>query len=387
MFKTILLKELKDVIRDKRSLTLLILVPLLMMTALVFFYDKMLSNDDDKTFTIAVHETVDAEFITELQNVLSEVDFLETNDIHKELEEKNAQVGLMAEAGWRDVLAKKKSMPIEILYDSGSQASSQAFSIVTSALSNWETAIIQKRIKDEAINQELVHVFDINERSINEEGQAIASFMLAIILPLIIPIAIAQGSYPAATELFAGEKEKKTMEALLITPAKPMPILLGKWMAISLLGIFTGLLSAFVFVIEMQWTTNLKAGFSMLNNPVQFFILSLVLITLFALFISAIEMIFSMLANTVKEAGYYLGPIFGLLSLPMIFMFFLNESLNIWLYPIPVLNLFLFVRDTFSDQFTLTAFFVACISYIMIIYILFLIAKNMFQNHRIMLGK
>ncbi|KRG13081.1 hypothetical protein ACA29_09720 [Lederbergia galactosidilytica] len=42
MFKTLFLKEMKDVLRDKRSVTLLIIFPFVMMAALTIFYDKLL---------------------------------------------------------------------------------------------------------------------------------------------------------------------------------------------------------------------------------------------------------------------------------------------------------------------------------------------------------
>lgn len=170
-------------------------------------------------------------------------------------------------------------------------------------------------------------------------------------------------------------------------PVKPWKVLLAKWTTIALLGIFTGLFCLLIFVIELQFTANLKMGLAGIEHPWGFVGMSMVLITLFAVFISALEMIFSMLANSVKEAGYYLTPLFGLLVLPLLFMFFMSESLITWLYAIPVLNLFLFVRDTFSEQITLGAFGLAASSYVLMIMLLFLIANKMFHQHRLMLGK
>lgn len=187
--------------------------------------------------------------------------------------------------------------------------------------------------------------------------------------------------------MFAGEKEKKTIEALLITPVKPIKILLAKWLTISLLGIFTGVLCGGVLSLLMNFTTELKKGFAVIPNPATFIAMSIVLIVLFAVFIAEVEMILSMLANSVKEAGYYITPVFSIIVLPMMFMFFASETLNMSLYAIPIMNLFLFVRDAFGGQLTAGAFWVAAGSYVLLIGILFPVAIKLFGNHRLMLGK
>src|SRR5690606_17940559 len=110
----------------------------------------------------------------------------------------------------------------------------------------------------------VLEVFQIETKTTKDEENAIASFMLAILILLLIPMTIANGSYPSATELFAGEMEKKTIEALLITPVKPIKILLAKWMTISLLGIFTGVLCIALLSIFVNFTTELKKGLAVI---------------------------------------------------------------------------------------------------------------------------
>ena len=93
------------------------------------------------------------------------------------------------------------------------------------------------------------------------------------------------------------------------------------------------------------------------------------------------------MANSVKEAGYYITPVTSIIVLPMMFMFMIGETFIVSLYAIPVLNLFLFVRDSFGGQLTMEAFAVAAGSYAVLIAILFPIAAKLFSNHRLMLGK
>lgn len=386
MFKRILSKELRDILRDRRSITLLIVVPLILMTGLTFFYDKLLAAPNEGNFEIAVNKEVGDSFIEQLQAYFPGVTIEKQTDLQEKVKNKEVQIGIRVDKDWQEKIGGQTPVSIKLIYDPGSQTSSEVIPYIEAAIGQWESAILKDRLQQANMDPEIVDVFATEEVPLKDKDNAVASFMLAILIPILIPIAIANGAYPSATELFAGEKEKKTMEALLITPVKPIKILLAKWAAISLIGIFTGLLCIAVLIIEINFTTNLKAGFEAVGDPIQFIAMSTGLIIMFSIMISALLMILSMLANSVKEAGYYMGPVMGSLSIPVIVIFLISESLNTWLYLIPVLNLFLFVRDTFSGQLTSLAFVIAMLSYVLVIIILFPIAKRMFENHRLMLG-
>lgn len=387
MFKTIFLKEMKDVLRDKRSITLLILLPVFMMSALTLFYDKLLAAEHDVEFIMAVEEGTDETLIEQLGSYMPTLTIEVHPDVQKAVEEKDVQIGIQFDRHWHEKLERQESIPVNIIFDPGSQESSSASNIVMTALTQWQQQTVQLRLADQNIDSEVLKVFQIETKTTKDEDNAIASFMLAIVIPMLIPIAIANGSYPSATELFAGEKEKKTIEALLITPVKQIKILLAKWVTISILGIFTGLLCIGVLSILVNFTTELKKGLATIEDPLTFVSMSIVLIILFAIFIAEVEMILSMLANTVKEAGYYITPVIGAITMPMMFMFFASEALSLPLYAAPVMNLFLFVRDAFSGQLTFGAFGLAAGSYVVLILILFPIATKLFKNHRLMLGK
>ncbi|MBS4205594.1 ABC transporter permease [Lederbergia citrea] len=387
MFKTIFLKEMKDVLRDKRSITLLVLFPILMMAGLTIFYDKILTSDHEDEFTMAVESGTDSELLAQIGTYLPTFTIETYSDVQKAVENKEVQIGLALDPEWKGKLELQETVPVKIIFDPGSQDSSKASTLAMAAFTKWQQDTVQLRLAGQNIDSSVVEVFQIEAKATKDEDNAIASFMLAILIPLLIPIAIANGSYPSATELFAGEKEKKTIEALLITPVKPMKILIAKWLTIALLGIFTGLLCVGVISLLMNFTTELKKGLATIINPAEFVTMSLVLIILFAIFIAEVQMILSMLANSVKEAGYYITPVIGIITFPMLFMFFAGETLNLPLYLAPVMNLFLFVRDAFSGQLTASAFAIAAGSYVLLIAFLFPIAVKLFGNHRLMLGK
>jgi|GEM_PF-3788076 len=387
MFKTIFMKEFKDTLRDRRSLMLVILMPIVMMTGLTFLYDKMLQKPEADEFTVAVNHHTDPAFVQKLKDSIPDIKLSQVDNVKEAIDEKEAQAGITVEKGWQTKLQDHQAVQVELHYDPASQKSEAASNLVTATIAQWQTEMTSERLKEINADSNITTSFVVKNMPVKNEEDAFASMMLGILIPILIPIAIVNGGLPAASELFAGEKEKKTMEALLITPVKPGKILLAKWSVISLLGIFTGILCITVLSVEIQFTENLKNGFSAIQSPVQFFAMSLFLVVLFATMLSALISIPSMLANSIKESGYYTMPVMGLITVPILGGFMLGDTLNIWLYAVPSLNLFLFVRDAFSQQLTTGAFFIAIGSYVALIVILFPFISRMFKSRKVMLGK
>ncbi len=71
-----------------------------------------------------------------------------------------------------------------------------------------------------------------------------------MLISFILAITIGVGAGPAAADLFAGEKERKTMEALLMTPVKRSTLLLSKWLTISSIAAITGITTLIVVALE-----------------------------------------------------------------------------------------------------------------------------------------
>lgn len=69
MWKTVFLKEMTDALRDRKTLLLTVLIPLLTMLGLVFFYESMIADPGDETYTVAVNEKLP----TEMNQMIKEV--------------------------------------------------------------------------------------------------------------------------------------------------------------------------------------------------------------------------------------------------------------------------------------------------------------------------
>ena len=179
---------------------------------------------------------------------------------------------------------------------------------------------------------------------------ATQSYSLASLIPLILVLMTVTGAVYPAIDLTAGERERGTLETLMAAPVPRLSILLAKFFAVWTVAIFTALLNLVGMAITV-WTFQFESfllgpgGFSV---PVILKIFGL--LVLFAAFFSAVLLAVTSFARSFKEAQAYLIPIILLSLGPGLLAMNPNLSLNGVLAIVPMVNVLLLGRDVISQQ-------------------------------------
>ncbi|MBN8191210.1 ABC transporter permease [Bacillus sp. NTK074B] len=339
MLLNIYMKELKDSFRDRRTLLLTVFLPIFMMSGLVFFYENMVSGGEGESYALAVDTSISSE-LTEIFTGFENIDLVKTDNPRAAVEEGEALAAMMVSTDFIQRISQGKETEITLIGDSFSQNSSNLMNAATNALTAYEKEVTSERLRAEGTDPSIIQPFTITQQEVaDDEG---SMFLLSFLVPLILAISIGVGTSPSAADLFAGEKEKKTMEALLMTPIKRSTLMLSKWLTIASVGVITGLVTLVVLAVEISlFTENLKKAVSFGENVYEIVGISLMLTIVYAIFIASLQMITSILGKTVKEAGSYSAPIMMLAAFPG--MFITNVGLNELTFKhfaIPILNLF-----------------------------------------------
>ncbi|PFG06450.1 ABC transporter permease [Bacillus sp. es.034] len=339
MLLSIYLKELKDSFRDRRTLLLTVFLPIFMMSGLVFFYENMVSAGDGETYALAVDSNVSKE-VSQIFSGNETIELVKTDNPRKAVEEGEALVAMIVSSDFIQNINEGKEADITLIGDSFSQNSSNLMNAATNSLTAFEKEVTSERLRAEGTDLSVIQPFTIIKQEVSDDEGSM--FLLSFLVPLILAISIGVGTAPSAADLFAGEKEKKTMEALLMTPVKRSTLMLSKWLTIASVGVITGLVTLIVLAIEITlFTENLKDAVSFGDNVYVIVGISLLLTIVYAVFIASLQMITSILGKTVKEAGSYSAPIMMLAAFPG--MIITNVGLNELTFKhfaIPILNLF-----------------------------------------------
>jgi sodium transport system permease protein len=191
---------------------------------------------------------------------------------------------------------------------------------VTSALHRWSQQLKEVRLVRAGLPADYDNPFDLRDpekaRPVNTRAAEELFNVLVKIFPFVLVMwALAGALYPAV-DLCAGEKERGTMETLLISPASREEIVYGKFLTIWVFSAATALLN----LVSMGLTTReFSARFDAGSFHPSVLIWGLVLLLPLSAFFSAVCLAVGAYARSSKEGQYYLMPLF-LVTMPLIFL-------------------------------------------------------------------
>lgn len=374
-------KEMIDSFRDKRTLLLTVLLPILMMSALTFFYESLISDGEDETYTLAVEEDISAEQETIL-GTLDKVELLRAENPEQAFIDGEVQAAIVFADNFDAEVQAGEAGNVELIGDTFSQKSSNLIYLVTGKLAEYEQIVVAERLLQANIDPAITQAVAMEQRETNTEDSNIQ--VLALLIPLILSIAIGVGAGPSAADIFAGEKEKKTMEALLMTPVNRSTLLMAKYLTISSVGVIIGVITLAVVAIEVAFfTEHLKAAISFGDNMVTIIGMGALVTLVYSFFVGALLMITSIVGKTVKEAQSYSTPIMMVIIFPAMMIGGLGVSeFTMNHFILPFVNIFAILTELLFGVVNYGHIFMTIGSNLVCIIIIFIISRILFSKDK-----
>jgi sodium transport system permease protein len=191
---------------------------------------------------------------------------------------------------------------------------------------NQERAALSLALR--GVSADLLQAVDVQERDL-ASVQARAS-RLTVMLPMFILMAVLYGAFTAALDSTAGERERGSLEPLLMNPTSHLALVLGKWCAVAVLGMMMAGISCLSF-IPAQWfirSDSLQAMFQFGWKEALAFMLLLFPLAAGG---GALLMAVAIRSKTFKEAQASSGLVLALITMtPMVSVF--NPGGDAWWY-------------------------------------------------------
>ncbi len=218
-----------------------------------------------------------------------------------------------------------------LLENSADEKSAIAFRRVRDVFSAWEDEVLKSRLEQAELPLSISAPVDPLTVDLARSEKLSANVWAKMFPALLVMMAVTGAFYPAI-DLGAGEKERGTMETLLISPASRKEIVTGKFLTVMLFSISTALLNMASIGYTGRHMLSARSGVPTAGGDVAFpgieplLWVVLLSIPLAALF-SALSLAFAMFARSTKEGQYYLTP---LLMVTMgLMMFSLNPAVEL----------------------------------------------------------
>jgi len=380
---TIVVKEIKELVRDPKILLPMIIIPMIMFPlmgfAIQFSIEAAQASMGDISVGLAdndggpVAESL-TNYLTALNVTVVQVDDSDISNTFSYVQESNLTGLIVIPSGFSQNITEGKASNLEVYvpFRGGGIIESTSFSAVSVLLSSFEEALVYQRIEEKFTEppQTVLNPIALSEKSIiNGKGVNVSPDVLftlvmsqSTLMPAGIMTLLIFAMQLAATAV-ASEKEEKTLETLLTLPINRVMILAGKLTgsivvavvgALAYLVGFSFYINSFMGVIPTEAGVDL-AAIGLAPNFMSYVILGL---SLFMALISALALAISLsiFAEDVRGAQALVGPLVILFIIPMLFSMFtdiytLPFPLSIILLAIPFTHPMLAANVSFTGNY------------------------------------
>lgn len=388
----IFLKELRETLRDKRVILGVIVSPLLLtpclMGAIMFFASKKAVEQQTGTLEIGIYQEASFPEVTDhiKGNETLEVSSYDSRDSAVEaIKAFDARAVIVIPQGARESFLNKSSAPIEILYDQANENSSNAHNRLKGILRTFNREQTKLRLISSNLDESFIKPTTINSTSIAEKS-AVVGFALSMFLPYLVVMGAAFGGLNTAFDLCAGEKERGTMETLLVSPASRYQIVKGKLYTIFVVSLISAICSIVGIVIAMAFGGKIIE--TIFGEALQISYLNLgalvIIVVPLALLSSAALLLVSTFARNPKEAQAYIFPFVAIFLFPAVLSSILGAESPLYMGLIPVLNIALSMKQLLGNAFDLTFFCIALASSLAYAWVSIRLVASFFQKETIL---
>jgi ABC-2 type transport system permease protein/sodium transport system permease protein len=176
------------------------------------------------------------------------------------------------------------------------------------------------------------------------------SFHLATLIPMVLILMTITGAVYPAIDLTAGERERGTLEALMAAPVPRLGLLFAKYLAVLTVAILTALVNILGMTATVLSTGLGPLVFGERGLSLGAVLLVFMLLVLFAAFFSAVLLCVTSFARSFKEAQAYLIPLMLVSLAPGFLSVMPGLELNAWLAVAPLVNIVLLARDVLAGH-------------------------------------
>ena len=354
-------KEIKELLRDRKTLFFMVALPLLLFPLIfggvAYFSGKAIEKAQTRVLTYAVIGDEYAPILSAkitaqdgLKRYVTKIQSDNVSAITNLVKSEKVDFVLVIPNTFNDDILKIGQNKLTLyLNDAGLNMVQRRLNKIIDNLaeSNRDKAFISLGIAEE-IQQGLLEPIVIDKISTADKREDLGE-KIGGLIPYMIFILCLQGAMLPATDIGAGEKERGTLETLLISPISRNQLVLGKFFTIAFAGVTSAMVtvgSLFVWgvLLSQGMAIELIKEFMSAISALDFVLMFAMLIPVVAIF-SAVLLSMSIYAKSFKEAQGYMTPLVFIVIIPVILAMLPGiklEGIYAW---VPLMNVALAIKE------------------------------------------
>ena len=375
----ILKKELREMFRDKKSLSMMLVIPIfvpLIVLGMSALFEVQANKDIEEYNKIGFAY----ELSEEEKNIAKElnIEVNEGNEDELKTKYENDEIDLYI----------TKDGNKYILNGNDSDVTTYAKTLMESYFNVYKEYLQSGYLQANNVNpNDVLNIITVEE-NITEEENMFVSYIRNYAFVFIIMAITVSATYPA-TDTTAGERERGTLETLLTFPIKNKDIIVGKFLGVSIASIITGIVSLILAIISVAIAQNafsIYEGLNIMFSPISI-ILSLIIIIAYSFFISGLCIAIASTSKTFKEAQSALTPLTFISLFPGMIAFMIGITGTPLLSIIPFINYTVVFTDVSAGNVDWLNILLMLVSTIIYIFIVLAYIVKQYKSEKILFSK
>ncbi len=386
-WRVVAAKELRETLRDRRTLLMMVVIPVLLYPVLLIVMEQLLLFGQRNLEAEPAPVAVVGQSALALIEILEREDGLRLVEIGEDPEaavraDSVGAVALLGEAEPGD-----GTRPVTLLYDAASDRSNRARGELTAALRAWGDSALGDRLDARGLPRTFAEPVAIADSSIARPDE-VGGYALGRILPLLLVVITLLGAFYPAIDLAAGEKERGTLETLLTAPVPPRAVVAGKFVTVALIGVIAAGLNLGSMILTfqtgaLQLTAAIGLEVSLPGSAVLAIFVTLVPL---AVLFGAVFLGIAVGASSFKEAQNALTPVYMVVLVPAMLPAFPGIDFGPGLALTPVAGVAFFFRDLMTGEADAALGALVLVSTTLYALAALAFAARAFGNERVLFG-
>lgn len=341
-------KEWRDALRDKRSLRMAFLMPVYfvaMFVASSLFFIHM-ANQSRATTTEPIKLPVAG-----AEQLPSFIDWLQERGIKIEIAEKDAyqqvakgkmDYALIIPEDAREKFLTGESIELALVFDATNNKTQGSLHFVRQQVYGWNSRIGSLRLLSRGISPVIVN--PVYMRDVNIASDQKMGLFVMISLPIVLILTAFMSSVGFSADMTAGERERRSLESLLITPISSTELIIGKWLNSFSLTILVLVVELILLGFAFAYIPFKEIGLKVDVTPWDLMSIFVVLITL-AVIATPLQFAISIFARNFKDAQMHMSLMLFIPMAPLFYTMFNPGAYAEWFRWMPVLSQQVLIKD------------------------------------------
>jgi sodium transport system permease protein len=361
---TVYRKELRDSLRDRRTVMSMIVIPTLMipgiMAVAIGVSTRAINKAREEVPTVMVLGGDDSPVLRAALAAHPKLHLVRTAANWKQqISDKQLRAVIDIPAGFDAALERGTPAEVKIYHYKGELRSGFAVGELRDFLNGYREKTVTARLVGRGLPAALVKPFEVRTENV-APPEKVGGNMIGGLIPYLFIILCFTGAMYPAMDLTAGEKERGTMETILCSPVARTDLVLGKFLMVLTASLTTAVISTVVLGVSIAvrvatlgdsgMAEAASSGMDMTLDPAGL-LLVLAMVLPVAVLFCAVLLAVSLFAKSIKEASSYASPMIILIIIPAMMGLMPGVELNTRLALVPILNIALVSKELVSGVF------------------------------------